>query len=76
MVEGVAGGTNVRGIYLSKECPFQVNNIKIGSADDIFLVMSKAGTCEIINVSNDTLNLSGFNVFSNSDYHIIYKKMK
>ena len=74
--EGVAEEPAFQEYSISKDCPFEVNNIKNATANDIFLVMSDAGTCEIINVSNDTLKLSGFNVSSNSDYHIIYKKME
>ena len=73
--EGVAGEPAFREFTISKDCPFDVNNIKNAGDDDIFLIIPGTSTCEIINVSKDTLTLSGFNVSSNIDYHIIYKKM-
>ena len=74
--EGVAAESAFREYTISKDCPFEVNNIKNAGGDDIFLVIAETSTCEIINVSNDTLTLNGFNVSSNSDYHIIYKRME
>ena len=49
---------------------------KNATADDIFLVLSEAGTCEIINLTDNTLTLGGFNASSNSDYQIVYKKVE
>lgn len=74
--EGVAEEPAFLKYTISKECPFEVNNIKNASGDDLFLVMADASTCEILNVSGDTLTLSGFNVSSESDYNIIYKKVE
>lgn len=72
--EGVAEEPAFREYTISKDCPFEVNNIKNAGDDDIFIIIPGTSTCEIINVSGDTLTLTGFNVSSNSDYHIIYKK--
>ena|SRR5690606_6652698 len=74
--EGVAEETVFRKYSISKDCPFEVNNLKNAGEDDIFLVMEEARTCEIIKVTDSTLTLSGFNVSSNSDYNIVYKKLK
>ena len=74
--EGIADELAFVEYTISKDCPFEVNNLKNAGDDDIFLVMAEAGTCEILKVSNDTLTLSGFNVSSKSDYQIIYKKVE
>ena len=74
--EGVAEEPAFQEYTISRDCPFEVNNLKNAGEDDIFLVMAEAGTCEIVKVSNDTLTLSGFNVSSNRDYQIMYKKME
>ncbi len=74
--EGVAEEPVFQEYAISKECPLEVNNIKNVSVDDIFLVITETGICEILKVSNDTLILSGFNVSSNSDYQIVYKKVE
>ena len=74
--EGVAEEPAFLEYNISKECPFQVNNIKNAGADDIFLVIAETSTCEILKVTVNTLTLSGFNVSSNDDYHIIYKKVE
>lgn len=74
--EGIADEPAYVEFTISKECPFKVNNKKNAGDDDIFLLMAEARTCEILKVSNDTLTLSGFNVSSNRDYQIMYKKME
>ena len=74
--EGVVEEPTFREYTISNECPFQVNNIKNAGDDDIFLVIAEARTCEIIKVSDSTLTLSGFNISSNSNYSIVYKKME
>ena len=58
-----------------KECPYEVNNIKNANPDDVFLVMIKDKTCEIIKISNDNLTLSGYSSNTNNNYKIVYKKM-
>ena len=73
--EGVVEEPTFREFKISKDCPFEVNNLKNASSNDIFLVMAQARTCEIIKVSNDSLILSGFSVNTNSDYKIIYRKV-
>jgi len=72
--EGIADEPAFVEYTISKDCPFEVNKIKNDGVDDIFLVIPGTSTCEILKVSNDTLTLAGFNVSSNNDYHIIYKK--
>lgn len=73
--EGVVEEPTFQEFKISKDCPFEVNNRKNASSNDIFLVMAQARTCEIIKVPNDSLILSGFNVSTNSDYNIIYRKV-
>lgn len=74
--EGLIEEPRFKEYQILKECPFEVNNIKNAGPNDIFFVMTEAKTCEILNISNDSLILSGFNVTTNSNYNIIYKKVK
>jgi hypothetical protein len=61
---------------ISKNCPFDVNNIKNAQSNDMFLVVAEAKSCEILEVSNRTLTLSGFNVSTGHDYKIVYSKVE
>lgn len=74
--EGVAAEPTFKTYNISRNCPYQVNNIKNAAAKEIFLVMVPDSTCEILKIYNDTLTLSGFNVSTNSNYQIIYKKVQ
>jgi hypothetical protein len=74
--EGVVEEPTFKEYTISKDCPFEVNNIKNAGANDIFLIMPGAKTCEVLKLSSDTLILNGFNVTTNSDYNIIYKKVE
>ena len=74
--EGMAEEPAFRAFKILKDCPFEVNNLKNAGPNDQFLVMAEPGTCEILNVSNDTLTLSGFSVNTNLDYNIVYYKVK
>lgn len=74
--EGVVEEPKFQEYKISKECPFEVNNIKNVEPDDIILVMVEAGTCKKLQISNNTLILSGFNVHTESDYRIVYEKVE
>jgi hypothetical protein len=74
--EGVAEEPTFKEYTISNHCPFEVNNIKNAGAKELFLIMPGAKTCEILKLSGDTLLLNGFNVSTNSDYNIIYKKLE
>lgn len=74
--EGVVEEPRFREYEISKECPFEVNNIKNVRPDDIILVVAEAGTCEKLQISNDTLTLSGFNMHTGREYDRIYKKVE
>lgn len=73
--EGVVEAPKYEEYQILNKCPFKVNNLKNARSNDLFLVMDNAGTCEIIEVSNDTLTLSGFSINTNRDYKIVYNKM-
>ena len=73
--EGVIEPPAFKEFRIAQECAFEVNNLKNAKPDDLFLVMPKAKTCDIIKVYNDTLTLSGFNTSSNSNYTITYTKV-
>lgn len=72
--EGVVEEPEFQEYKISTACPFEVNNIKNVAPDDIILVLVEAGTCEKLQVSNNTLILSGFSVNTGSEYRIVYKK--
>lgn len=72
--EGVKAEPTYKEYNISPNCPYPADNIKTTSPDDMFLVMVAAGSCEKLNISNDTLILSGFNSSTNSNYNIVYKK--
>lgn len=74
--EGIEKEPAFREFKISKDCPFDVNNIKNAQSEDIFLVMAEAKSCEILKVSNNTLTLSGFNASNGNDYKIVYSKME
>jgi hypothetical protein len=74
--EGVLEEPKFKEYQILNECPYEVNNIKNATPNDIFLVMVKDRTCEILKLSNDTLTLNGFSVNTNGDYNIFYKKVK
>ena len=74
--EGVAEEPTFKEYTISNHCPFEVNNIKNPGANELFLIMPGAKTCESLKLSGDTLILNGFNVTTNSDYNIIYKKVE
>lgn len=74
--EGTEKEPAFREFKISKNCPFDVNNIKNAQSEDIFLVMAEAKSCEILKVSNGTLTLSGFNVSNGNDYKIVYSKVE
>lgn len=72
--EGVVEAPRFRQYRLSRECPFEVNNIKNTVPDDVILVVAGAETCEKLAISNDTLTLSGFSAHTGEDYSRIYLK--
>lgn len=74
--EGVVEEPKFQEYQISKECPFEVNNIKNVEPDDIILVMVEAGTCEKLQISKNTLTLSGFNAHTESDYRIVYERVE
>jgi hypothetical protein len=74
--EGTEKEPAFREFKISKDCPFDVNNIKNAQSNDIFLVMKEAKSCEILTVSSNTLTLSGFNVSNGHDYTIVYSKVE
>ena len=73
--EGIVEEPSYQVYKILSECPFKVNNLKNARTNDLFLVMENAGTCEIIEVSKDTLTLSGFSINTNRDYKIVYNKV-
>jgi len=74
--EGTEKDPAFREFKVSNHCPFEVNNIKNAQAEDVFLIMSEAKSCEILKISNNTLTLSGFNISSGEDYKIVYRKVE
>ena len=72
--EGVVDPPQFLAYRLSPTCPFQVNNMKNASQEDVFLLLPQKQRCEIIKVMKDTMTLSGWNPSAQSDYRIIYKK--
>lgn len=74
--EGVIAPPTFRDFTLSQTCPFEVNNISNAQPSDVFLVLGETKTCEVVKVANDTLIFSGFNVHTNSNYKIVYTRMK
>lgn len=79
-VKFIEEGTETEPIFrefkISKNCSFDVNNLKNAHSEDVFLVIVEAKSCEILKVSNNTLTLSGFNVSDNHDYKIVYSKVE
>jgi PBP1b-binding outer membrane lipoprotein LpoB len=74
--EGAEREPTFREFKISKNCPFEVNNIKNAQSEDVFLVIIEAKSCEILKVSNTTLTLSGFNISNGQDYKLVYSKME
>ncbi len=74
--EGLVEEPEFRRYKISRQCPFEVNNIKNPGPDDMMLVMVEAGSCEKLQIFNDTLTLSGFSTNTGEDYRIVYKKVE
>lgn len=72
--EGVVEAPQFREYQISTECPIQVNNIRTNKPDDLILVVVETGICEKLQLSNDTLILSGFSVHTGEDYSRVYTK--
>ena len=73
--EGVAEKPGFQEFKILSRCPFDTNNIKTTKAGDIFIVIAEDKRCEKLKISNDTLTLMGFNISTNSEYQIYYKKL-
>lgn len=74
--EGIAEQPSFREYKISDKCTFEVNNTKNAKPSDIFLVLVETKACEILNISKDTLILSGFSANTNTDYKIIYQRVQ
>lgn len=74
--EGTAGNPGFEDFEISENCPFENNNIKDLSSTDIILTLPESSRCEKLQVSNDTLTLSGFSSNTNENYHIVYLRLK
>ncbi len=73
--EGIAIKPEFEKFEVSLDCQFDNNNIKDIKSSDIILTLPENKRCEKINVSKDTLTLSGFSANTNEEYKIIYLKM-
>lgn len=74
--EGTQNKPEFEKFELSEDCQFDNNNIRDIKSSDLILSLSENKRCEKIEVSDDTLTLSGFSTNTNEDYHIIYRKIK
>ncbi|MEP6262516.1 MAG: hypothetical protein ABJ092_13125 [Gillisia sp.] len=72
--EGIVEEPRFQEYKISGSCPFKVNNINDLQQDDLILVLIENKRCEKLKVTNDTLTLSGFNVNTGAEYHIVYKR--
>ncbi len=73
--EGIVDEPKFENFELSKTCRFDNNNIVDIKPSDIILTLLESNRCEKLQVSNDTLTLTGFSTNTNEDYFIIYKKI-
>lgn len=74
--EGVVEEPQFKEFEVLSDCPFETKNIRSNRSNDVFLIIKDDERCEKLNVSNDSLTLSGFNSTINSDYQILYIKRK
>lgn len=74
--EGTQNKPIVQQFELSRDCPFENNNIRDLKSDDLILSLPETTRCEKLIVSNDTLTLNGFSTNTNKDYTITYLKLK
>lgn len=72
--EGTVNPPKFEKFEVSAECPFDNNNIRNLSPSDIILTLEENQRCEKLEVSGDTLRLSGFSTNTNEDYNIVYLK--
>ncbi|HBY68072.1 MAG TPA: hypothetical protein DEG69_10120 [Flavobacteriaceae bacterium] len=76
MEEGMAEDPQFKPYKISNKCPFNVNNIKQHTNRDTILVLVEDERCEKLNISNNTLKLSGFNTATSNDYTILYERVE
>ncbi len=74
--EGVVEEPKFKEFRITRECPYNVNNIISTSPEDIFLVIVDDKSCEKLNIDNNTLKLSGYNISSQSDYTMAFKRVE
>ncbi len=74
--EGTSGNPAFEVFEISENCPFENNNIKDPAPTDLILTLPESSRCEKLQVSNDTLTLSGFSSNTNDDYSIVYLRLK
>lgn len=74
--EGTENKPEFEKFEISKDCPFDNNNIRGIKSVDVILNLPETSRCEKLKISTDTLTLSGFSSNSNKDYTIIYLKLK
>lgn len=72
--EGITEKPQFKTFEISQECSFENNNIRDVSLYELIIRIPEDERCEKIKISNDSLILSGYNVASENDYHIVYMK--
>ncbi|WP_027377923.1 hypothetical protein [Kaistella palustris] len=73
--EGTANDPKFEKYELGTQCPYENTNIKAGN-EKMLLILPEKRVCEQIDLSNDTLTLSGYSTNTNSDYKILYVRAK
>jgi len=74
--EGISEQLKFKKFEILDKCLFNANNIKNLNSGDIILSLPEAERCEKLEITHDTLILSGFSTNTKKDYHIVYLKEK
>lgn len=72
--EGTESKPKFEKFEVSEGCRYDNNNIRDLQSGDVILILPETRRCEKLNVSKDTLTLSGFSTNTNEEYNIIYSK--
>lgn len=72
--EGTSNNPVFEPFEIAEECPFENNNTRNLTSGDIILSLPESGRCEKLQITNDTLIMSGFSTHTKGNYNIIYLK--